>query len=105
MVAGAVPSAPSGAFHLGEINRHPCGQAFQAVVEDLQRVARVMGVGAGVLGDELVVIGRLDEARRPALVGIGAGGFGGIDAAVGVLVYEEVRMVMGVVNDRAFRDP
>ena len=58
-----------------------------------------MGIGARILGDELIVIRRPEKPGRPAVEAVLAVGFFLVDGAVSVVVVEEVRIGVRVIAD------
>src|SRR5690606_27062255 len=74
---GGRPASPeaSRSAQRGYVETDPLRQILDAVVEQLERVVRVVRVGTGILGDKLVIVGGFQQSRRPAGITIRHRGF------------------------------
>ncbi len=75
----------------------------ERVVEQLDDVLAAVGVGAWILGGYLVVVGGLEEARRPGGIAVAEVGFVRVGLAIGVAIDEEVGIGGAIVSDRRAR--
>ena len=79
-----------GSCEVRQIDRDDLGQVFQAVIEKLQRVMRVVGEDRGLFGDQLVIVGGLEQPRRPGLIAVGIDRLVRGGGAIAVAVDEEI---------------
>ena len=83
-MAGVIASQLAHIHRRGE----PAIQIVDRVIKQLDNVLGVMGKGTGILGSDLIVEGRLQQARRPGVVG----NVGALGIHIGLAVF--VRVVL-----------
>jgi hypothetical protein len=84
-----------GTSQLGDITTN----SLDAIIEDLQHVFAIMGKGAWILLNPLIVEGCTELVGSPGCISIGTLELIGIGNTIGIGIDEEIRIATCIVNE------